>query len=161
VHPLLSMTSTSAPQRVTSVSRQSVCPLLAAQCSAAYTHLLSAFGHLNADGMYSALFSMKNRIYTLMAVSHNAATYGQSLYTSWKRLGESRYSSYSFSTSALDGCDGQRHSPAALLPPGKGPPVPIVQETGWAPEPVWTQRLDEKSFALAGDRTPISRSSCS
>jgi hypothetical protein len=35
-----------------------------------------------------------------------------------------------------------------LLPPGKGPPVPIVQEAGWAPEPVWTQRLEEKSFCL-------------
>jgi hypothetical protein len=39
---------------------------------------------------------------------------------------------------------GQRHAPAALYPPGKGPPVPIVQEAGWAPEPVWTQRLEEK-----------------
>jgi hypothetical protein len=28
--------------------------------------------------------------------------------------------------------------------------VPIVQESGWAPEPVWTQRLDEKSFAPPG-----------
>jgi hypothetical protein len=36
---------------------------------------------------------------------------------------------------------------AALLPPGKGPPVLIVQEAGWAPEPVWTQRLEKKSFA--------------
>jgi hypothetical protein len=35
--------------------------------------------------------------------------------------------------------------PGRALPPGKGPPVPIVQETGWAPEPVWTQRLEEKS----------------
>jgi hypothetical protein len=50
------------------------------------------------------------------------------------------------------GVSGQRHDPAALLPPGKGPPVPIVQETGWAPKPVWTQRLEEKSSA--GDRTP-------
>jgi hypothetical protein len=50
---------------------------------------------------------------------------------------------------------GQRHAPAALLPPGKGPPVPIVQEAGWAPGPVWTQRLEEKSFAPAGDRTPV------
>jgi hypothetical protein len=57
------------------------------------------------------------------------------------------------------GVSGQRHAPAALLPPGKGPPVPIVQETGWAPEPVWTQRLEGKSFAPAGDRTPIARSS--
>jgi hypothetical protein len=48
------------------------------------------------------------------------------------------------------GVSGQRHAPAALLPPGKVPPVPIVQEAGWAPEPVWTQRLEEKSFAPPG-----------
>jgi hypothetical protein len=59
------------------------------------------------------------------------------------------------------GVSGQRHAPAALLPPGKGPPVPIVQEGGWAPEPVWIQRIEEKSFAPAGDRTPIARSSAS
>jgi hypothetical protein len=57
-----------------------------------------------------------------------------------------------------DGVSGQRHAPAALLPPGKGPPVHIVQEAGWAPKPVWTQRLEEKSFAPAGDRTPTARS---
>jgi hypothetical protein len=57
------------------------------------------------------------------------------------------------------GVSGQRHTPAALLPPGKGPPVPIVQEAGWAPEPVWTQRLEEKSFTSAGDGTSIARSS--
>jgi hypothetical protein len=34
------------------------------------------------------------------------------------------------------------------LAPGKGPPVPIVQEAGWAPEPVWTRRLEQKSFRL-------------
>jgi hypothetical protein len=27
-------------------------------------------------------------------------------------------------------------------------PVPIVQQAGWTPEPVWTQRLVEKSFRL-------------
>jgi hypothetical protein len=73
--------------------------------------------------------------------------------------GERIYSSFSFMTSALDGESGQRHAPAALLPPGKGPPVRIVHEAGWAPEPVWTQRLQEKSFASAGDRTQIARSS--
>jgi hypothetical protein len=46
------------------------------------------------------------------------------------------------------GVSGQRHSPAALYPPGKGPPVPIVQEAGWAPEPVWAQKLEEKYFHL-------------
>jgi hypothetical protein len=42
------------------------------------------------------------------------------------------------------GVSGQRHAPAALLPPRKGPPVPIVQEAGWAPEPVWSQRIEKK-----------------
>jgi hypothetical protein len=44
------------------------------------------------------------------------------------------------------------------LPLGKRPPVPIVQEAGWAPEPVWTQRLKEKSSASVGDRTLIVQS---
>jgi hypothetical protein len=44
---------------------------------------------------------------------------------------------------------GQRHAPAALLPPWKGPPVFMAQEAGWVPERVWTQRLDEKSFRLS------------
>jgi hypothetical protein len=83
----------------------------------------------------------------------------QSRYTPCGAWGERGYSSYSFLISALDGVSGQRHAPAALLPPGKGPPVPIVQEAGWAPEPVWTQRLQEKSFDPAEDRTPIARSS--
>jgi len=34
------------------------------------------------------------------------------------------------------GVGGQRHDPAAFTP-GKDP-VPIVQEAGWAPGPVWT-----------------------
>jgi hypothetical protein len=42
------------------------------------------------------------------------------------------------------GVSGQRYATAALYPRGKDP-VPIVQEAGWAPEPVWTQRLQEKS----------------
>jgi hypothetical protein len=54
---------------------------------------------------------------------------------------------------------GQRHSPALCL--GKRTPVPIVQEDGWTPDSVWTQRLEEKSFAPAGDRTPIARMSSS
>jgi hypothetical protein len=73
--------------------------------------------------------------------------------------GERRYSSYSFTTSALDGGEWSASRPGRALPPGKGPPVPIVQAAGWAPEPVWTQRIEEKSFAPAGDRTPIARSS--
>jgi hypothetical protein len=69
--------------------------------------------------------------------------------------GERKYSSYSFSTSALDEGEWSASRPGRALPPGKGPPVPIVQEAGWAPEPVWTQRIEEKSFAPTGDRTPV------
>ena len=43
-------------------------------------------------------------------------------------------------TTALEGVSGQRHASAAFYPPpipGKDP-VPIVQEAGRAPGPVWT-----------------------
>jgi hypothetical protein len=46
-------------------------------------------------------------------------------------------------------------TPRLRSSPGKGLPVPIVQEAGWAPEPVWTQKLEETSFVSAGDRTPF------
>jgi hypothetical protein len=83
----------------------------------------------------------------------------QSRYTPWWRLGERRYSSYSFLTSALDGGEWLASRLGRALLRGKDPPVPIVEEAGWAPQPVWTQRLEEKYFAPAGDRTPITRSS--
>jgi hypothetical protein len=55
--------------------------------------------------------------------------------------GERRYSSYSFSTSALDGGEWSASRPGRALAPEKGLPVSVVQEAEWAPEPVWTQRL--------------------
>jgi hypothetical protein len=42
-------------------------------------------------------------------------------------LGERRYSSYSFLTSALGGVSGQRHAPAALCP---GERAPVTHCTG-------------------------------
>jgi hypothetical protein len=45
-------------------------------------------------------------------------------------------------------------NPGRALLPGKGPPVPIVQEAGWASEPVWTQRLGEKFFRLCRGSNP-------
>jgi hypothetical protein len=42
--------------------------------------------------------------------------------------------------------------PRPHLPAGRSA-VPIVQEAGWAPEPVWTQRLEGKSSTSVGDRT--------
>jgi hypothetical protein len=73
-------------------------------------------------------------------------------------LGDRRYSSYSFLTSALEGGEWSASYPGRALPPGKEPPVPTVQEVGWAPEPVWTQRLEEKSFASVVDRIPAVQS---
>jgi hypothetical protein len=73
-------------------------------------------------------------------------------------LGERRYSPYSFLTSAVEGGEWSASRPGRALPPGKEPPVPTVQEAGWVPEPVWTQRLEEKSSASVGDRTPAVQS---
>jgi hypothetical protein len=58
-----------------------------------------------------------------------------------------------FLTSPLDGGEWSASRPGRALPP-----VPIVQEAGWAPEPIWTQRLEEKSSAFVGDRTPVVQS---
>jgi hypothetical protein len=55
------------------------------------------------------------------------------------------------------GVSGQRQCLASLYR-GETTPGPIGQEAGWAPEPVWTQRLQEKSFASVWDRTPFDRS---
>jgi hypothetical protein len=59
-------------------------------------------------------------------------------------------SSYSFTTSALDWVSDQRHTTAALYPRGEDRPVPIVLEAGWAPGPVWAQRLEENLLHLPG-----------
>jgi hypothetical protein len=56
------------------------------------------------------------------------------------------------------GLSCQRHTPAALYP-GKGPLVPIGQEAWWALVLLWTHKLEEKSFASAGDVTTFARSS--
>jgi hypothetical protein len=64
--------------------------------------------------------------------------------------GRGGISPYSFSSSALDGVSGQHHTPAALYPR-----YPLYRR---APEPVWTQRIEEKSYAFVVDRTPIVQS---
>ena len=50
-------------------------------------------------------------------------------------------------TTALEGGGGQRHASAALYPH----PVPIVQEVGWDPGPVWT---GAENLAASGIRSP-------
>jgi hypothetical protein len=58
------------------------------------------------------------------------------------------YSSYSVTTSALDEGEWSASRPGRALTPVKRHPVPIVQEAGWAPELVWTQRLEKESSRL-------------
>jgi hypothetical protein len=69
----------------------------------------------------------------------------QHLYRSGR---ERSYSSYSFMTSAIEWGEWSASRPGRALALGKGPPVPIAQEPGWAPEPVWTHRLEEQSSCL-------------
>jgi hypothetical protein len=47
------------------------------------------------------------------------------------------------------GVSDRRHAP------GKGLPEPSGLEAGCASELVWTQKLEEKSFSSAGDRSPV------
>jgi hypothetical protein len=68
------------------------------------------------------------------------------------------YNSYSFLTLALDVGEWSASCPGCSLRLGKGPLVPIKQEAGWNPELVWIQRLEEKSYASAWDRTLIAQS---
>jgi hypothetical protein len=49
--------------------------------------------------------------------------------------GKRKYGSYSFTTSALDGGEWSVSRPGRVLPPGKGLPVFLGQEAGWASEP--------------------------
>jgi hypothetical protein len=50
-------------------------------------------------------------------------------------VGDRRCSSYSLTASALDVGECSASRLGRVLPPFKGPPVPIVQEAGWTPEP--------------------------
>jgi hypothetical protein len=97
-----------------------------------YSHLKSIFKNAHQT----------NRKYYANFATRKGKKVKQSRYTPWRRLGERRYSSYSFTTSALDGDEWSASRPGRALAPGKGPPVPIVQEARWAPKPVWTQRLE-------------------
>ena len=53
-------------------------------------------------------------------------------------------------TTALEGDEGVSVTPRLLFIPRKEP-VPIVQEVGWAPGPVWT---GAKNLAPTGIRSP-------
>jgi hypothetical protein len=48
--------------------------------------------------------------------------------------------------------------PGRALAPRKGPPVPIVQEAGWAPKPAWTQEARGKILSPLSGIEPRSSS---
>jgi hypothetical protein len=56
---------------------------------------------------------------------------------------------YPFVTSALEGCGWSAPRPGRFTP--RKDPVPIVQEAGWAPGPVWTCA---KNLVPTGIRSP-------
>jgi hypothetical protein len=61
------------------------------------------------------------------------------------------YRSYSFMILELEGGEWSTSLDDHALTLGDGPTVPIGQRVGWAPEPVWTQRLKGKLlFYLLG-----------
>jgi hypothetical protein len=74
------------------------------------------------------------------------------------RGGVGEKSSYSLLTLAVDGDEWFASHPGSALHPGKGPPVYIGLEAGWASELVWMQRLEGKSLAPSGDQIPLPQS---
>jgi hypothetical protein len=74
--------------------------------------------------------------------------------------GRGVYSSYSFLTSALDGDEWSASRPGRAFTPGEG--TPGTHWTGGWMGPragLDTEARGKKSFAPAGNRTPIARSS--
>jgi hypothetical protein len=67
---------------------------------------------------------------TLLYIIATIKKVTQSRYTSWRRLGERRYSSYSFSTSALDGGEWSASRPGRDLTRGKDPRYPLYRRLG-------------------------------
>jgi hypothetical protein len=80
------------------------------------------------------------------------------LLSSCRRQGGEEYSSYSILISALERVKVVSITPQPHFTPGKGTSVLTGQEAGWASELVWTQKLEEKSFFPARDRTPVVQS---
>jgi hypothetical protein len=72
----------------------------------------------------------------------------QSHNTLMEAQGQRCYSSYLFTTAALDGGEWSRSRLGRDLPPGNGPPVNITQETGWAPIVGLDSEVTEKNLCL-------------
>ena len=57
-------------------------------------------------------------------------------------------------TAALEGGEWSAARPGRNLPPGKDP-VPILQETGWAPGPVWTGEVNLVPIGIRPPDRPV------
>jgi hypothetical protein len=94
--------------------------LMVRKCSAARS--FSRLTHNNNElrtklqEKVSALIIKSENFQVIVARYHLWLKKMLSHYTAQRRLEETRYSSYSFSTSALDGVSGQSHAPPALYP---------------------------------------------
>jgi hypothetical protein len=99
-------------------------------------------GFCKSTSFIDAIFTAK-QIYKKESLYTNASKVNMSTVHAMVALGRGRgeeYSSRSFLTSALEGGEWSASRPGRALPPRKEPPVPIVQEAGWGPEPVWTKK---------------------
>jgi hypothetical protein len=137
------------------------CPVMWQQHATGHYH--EDESSLHPDILYKIFLMLSFRPHTFHNLQHTITAKGRYSCPAIRHKGaweERRYSSYSFPTSSLDGGEWSALRPGRALAPGKGPPVLIVQEAGWAPEPVWTRGIEERSlFASAGDRALIARSS--
>jgi hypothetical protein len=77
------------------------------------------------------LHTLLRNMESLCSPCNDIKTYSSPATRHGGTLVQRSYSSYSFSTSAIDGGEWSASRPGRALPPGKGPPVPIVQEAGW------------------------------
>jgi hypothetical protein len=78
----------------------------------------------------------------LVHIKNRIVSEKQSRYTPWRLLGgRGGIAPTHLSTSALDRGEWPASRPGRALPPGKGPPIPVVHEAGWASELVWTQMI--------------------
>jgi hypothetical protein len=117
-----------------------------------YTQSVGLIGRVisPSQGLFLYIGQHKHRInaYTNIHTSSRIRTYDPSVRASedsscLRQLGyrdrRSGYIDPRILTSALDIREWSASRPAAL------PPVPIVLDAGWAPEPVWTTRRGKKS----------------